>query len=241
MKRILNMLWKPWLEAAREGLDGMESLFPGLAGGALPLALLALTTLAGWFLYVPVHELMHALGCVATGGSVTELQIQPLYGGALLERVFPFVVAGGDYAGRLTGFDTGGSDLVFLATDAAPYALTVMGGFSLLRAGNRRRSPWLLGAGVVLLAAPLISLPGDYYEMGSILVSRLTGAGDLLRSDDLFALVGGFNERFPEGRAGWAGGVLLSALTGYLLACATLEASRLVANRLSPAAGTTKR
>jgi hypothetical protein len=80
---------------------------------------------AAWWIYVPVHELLHALGCVMTGGSVGELQIAPRYGGTLLARVFPFVVGHSDYAGRLSGFDTKGSDWIYLATDVMPYVLTV--------------------------------------------------------------------------------------------------------------------
>ena len=94
----------------------------------LDLLALALGLAAGWFVYVPVHELLHAAGCATTGGTVTRLEIAPLYGGALLARIFPFVVPGGDYAGRLSGFDTRGNDLVYLATDLAPFVLTLLPG-----------------------------------------------------------------------------------------------------------------
>jgi hypothetical protein len=225
----------------------MESVLLGPKGGVLPLVLLVVATAVSWFVYVPIHELLHAFGCMATGGTVSELQIQALYGGALLERIFPFVVAGGPYAGRLTGFDTGGSDLVYLATDVAPYLLTIVGGFWLLRVTRTRGNPLLFGPAVVLLAAPLISIPGDYYEMGSILVSRVLGLlggapepVQALRHDDLIALLGEFGERFPAPRAGWAAAVTLSTLVGYVLASATLAGSHTVAAWRSPSATATE-
>ncbi|HUU85518.1 MAG TPA: hypothetical protein VM243_18620 [Phycisphaerae bacterium] len=153
-----------------------------------------------WFVYVPIHELLHAAGCGVTGGTVTELQIAPHYGGALLELMFPFVVCGGDYAGRLSGFDTGGSDPVYLATDLAPFLLTVFIGVPMLRACTRAHRPVLFGASLVVGLAPVYNLFGDYHEMGSILTTRaaalVTGAPSVedspfaaLRSDDIFKLI----------------------------------------------------
>ena len=40
-----------------------------------------------WYVYVPIHELLHALGCAATGGTVTTLEVQTQYGGAILALV----------------------------------------------------------------------------------------------------------------------------------------------------------
>lgn len=161
-----------------------------------PWSALVIVVLAGaatWWVYVPVHELLHALGCVVTGGRVTELQIAPRYGGTLLARVFPFVVGDGSYAGRLSGFDTKGSDLIYLATDAMPYVLTVLIGVPLLKACRRAGRPALLGPAFVLALAPFYSLTGDYYEMGSIITTRVVGMlrGTLppYRSDDVIQLV----------------------------------------------------
>ena len=103
-----------------------------------------------WIVYVPVHELLHALGCAATGGDVSELQIQAVYAGALLARVFDFVVVGGEYAGRLSGFETHGRDLVYLATVLTPYLLSVFPGVTLLH---------VLSPGVVILGDPLALAP----------------------------------------------------------------------------------
>jgi hypothetical protein len=160
-------------------------------------ALLAAT--ATWWIYVPVHELLHAFGCLAAGGTVERLEIRPEYGAALLARWFSFVTVGSDYAGRLSGFDTGGNDLIYVVTVWAPYALSVVAGVPLLRAVGRRRhvgigSSALLGAAVVLAFAPFANLAGDFYELGSIPTSRvaggLTGADpQRWRSDDLPLLV----------------------------------------------------
>jgi hypothetical protein len=168
-------------------------------GRAIALALLA--AVVTWFVYVPIHELLHAAGCWVTGGTVTELQIAPQYGGGLLARVFPFVVSGGEYAGRLSGFDTGGSDLVYLSTDFAPFVLTVLVGVPILRICTRSHRPVLFGPALVVGMAPLYNLFGDYYEMGSIITTRAAagaaqgppaaegGAFAALRSDDVFKLI----------------------------------------------------
>ena len=161
------------------------------------LLLVFVAGIATWFVYVPIHELLHALGCYITGGAVSTLEIAPEYGGALLAHVFPFVVSGGDYAGRLSGFDTHGSDLVYLATDALPFLLTITVGVPLLKASTARHQPVRFGAAVVVALAPFYSLIGDYYEMGSIVVTRaatvLRGGATLayasLRSDDVILLV----------------------------------------------------
>ncbi len=160
-----------------------------------------------WFIYVPIHELLHVLGCVITGGDVSQLEIAPQYGGTLLARVFPFVVSGGEYAGRLSGFDWKGNDLIYLATDIMPYLLSIFIGVPLLRACGKRRRPILFGTAIVLGFAPIYNIPGDYYEMGSILTTRVvaTAAGSedgpspylTLRSDDVFKLIDEVTSR-PE-------------------------------------------
>jgi hypothetical protein len=131
-----------------------------------------------WWIYVPFHELAHAYGCILTGGEVSRLEIDPLYGAELLSRVFPFVAVGSEYAGQLTGFDTRGSDLIYLATDLAPFLLTILVGVPLLRCSAFwPRRPALraavFGAAIPVAFAPFISWLGDYYEMASLLVSRL--------------------------------------------------------------------
>ena len=108
---------------------------------------------------------------------MTRLEIAPQYGGGMLARIFPFVVSGSAYAGQLTGFDTYGNDAIYLVTVLAPFTLTVIAGVPLIKLAARPLvrpawRPWLLGASVPIAYAPFVSLFGDYYETGSILVSR---------------------------------------------------------------------
>jgi len=151
-----------------------------------------------WFIYVPIHELLHVAGCVVTGGSVSRLEIAPRYGGTILAEHIPFVMSGGDYAGRLSGFDTKGSDLIYLATDFGPFVLTVLFGVALVKLCKTRRRPVLFGVAMVVGLAPFYNVPGDYFEMGSIITTRaatlLTGSGPDpvfagIRSDDVFTLL----------------------------------------------------
>jgi hypothetical protein len=185
---------------------------------------------AGWWLYVPAHELLHAFGCLATGGSVDRLEISPEYGAALLARIFPWVAVGSDYAGQLVGFDTGGSDLVYLATVYAPYLLTIFVGVPLLRyVACARRRPvvrsMLFGLSVPVAYASFANLAGDMYEIGSIPASRLGAAistgGELSRwrSDDFLQLIGSL----VEGGISFTDGVVVASgfALGFLCAFAT--------------------
>jgi hypothetical protein len=198
---------------------------------------------ASWWLYVPVHELLHALGCVATGGSVTRLEMQAIYGAALLRRVFPFIVVGSTHAGRLTGFDTHGSDAIYLATDLAAFVPTVLVGVPLLRWSLRSRAPsaWTaaaFGAALPVALAPFLSITGDYYEIGSILVSRalalFSPAVDVsrYRSDDLFEL----GERLFASGVGATDVFVVTAalLVGFALALTTYQLGRAWDRRLAP-------
>lgn len=190
----------------------------------------------GWWLYVPVHELLHALGCLATGGTVSKLEVARLYGGDLLAAVFPFVVAESEYAGRLSGFDTGGNDWIYLATVLAPYLLTVWPGIWALGQVARRRSA--IGFGLVLpcAMAPLVSLPGDAYEIGSILVTWLPAwrsepMRQLLRGDDVQLRV----EALQAAGAGapWIG-FWAAVAVAVIWAFATLRLGSSVAALLEP-------
>lgn len=186
----------------KQPVDDVVACLNRLAESKRPFGAMAAMMVAmvvTWFVYVPIHELLHVLGCLATGGTVSELELAPQYGGALLARWLPFVVSGGDYAGRLSGFDWKGSDLIYLATDFGPFLLTVLLGVPLLQACGRRRRPALLGTAIVVGLAPFYNIIGDYYEMGSILTTRLatvvSGGGESIafagiRSDDIFKLIG---------------------------------------------------
>lgn len=180
------------LEDFFSGLDAALRTVSAVNIGVI-FVLFALT----WWLYVPIHELAHALGCIIGGGSVSRLEISPLYGGDILEKVFPFVYSGSDYAGQLTGFETNGSDLTYMLTVFLPFLLTIFLGVPLLR--SAAGSPPLaaavkLGIALPIAFAPFISFSGDYYEMGSIVVSRIAGSISSgvnsvgWRSDDVFKL-----------------------------------------------------
>lgn len=238
----LRLIWGPVREAAAEILVSADALLADRRPAWRSVGLLILSTLASWFVYVPAHELLHALGCFAMGGVVTELQVAPHYGGRLLEQVFPFVRSSGEHAGRLSGFDTRGSDLTYLVTDFAPYLATIVGAIPLLAASRRRRSALLFGPGAVLAAAPITSVGGDFFEMAGILVSRALALlrpgidAHLLRCDDVSALLGEFAERFPDHRAAWGLAILATLFVAWLLVSVTLLAMLGTGRRLAGAA-----
>ncbi|MCH8149947.1 MAG: hypothetical protein IH987_18535 [Planctomycetes bacterium] len=172
-----------------------------------------------WFLYVPVHELLHVAGCLMTGGEVTRLELSARYGANFLKEIFPFIVSGSNYAGQLTGFDTKGSDFIYLATDFLPFALSVLIGVPVIHFCMRGRRPILFGLGVVIGLAPFYNMPGDYYEMGSIMTTRVatwvTGSAPAIafegiRSDDIFSLMSDlFNDPGAKGIEG-AGAIAIA-------------------------------
>jgi hypothetical protein len=196
-----------------------------------PVLAIVIAALASWWVYVPVHELCHAFGCWVTGGAVTRLDIDPVYGAALLQRFFPFVHVGSAYAGQLTGFDTHGNDLTYLATDICPFLITILIGVPLLRAVPARRTPLraavCLGVALPLAFAPFIAVTGDYYEMGSILVSRLAVLWNPAvplsrwRSDDALKLASQFFGAAGDGTRGDALAMVAALLVGIVLVFGT--------------------
>ena len=226
-RSLSQSLLRPALDAFR-GLDRL------LDGGMASLAKIFLGLGLGWWLYVPVHELLHAGACLATGGGVERLEIDGMYGGALLAKIFPFVVSGSEYAGRLSGFDTGGSDFVYLATDFGPFLLTLFPGVWLLRHAVFKRRAFLFGLALPLALAPFISLTGDAYEIGSILTTSSGPWSDaassaLLRGDDVF-------KKFAELRAAGSsapwGGFGLAIALGFAWAEGTFALGALIARKL---------
>ena len=220
-------------------LAALERALPRVAPA--PIAALLAAIAASWWVYVPIHELLHAAGCILGGGEVTRLDIDAVYGAALLKRVFPFVSVGSDYAGQLTGFDTKGSDLTYLLTDFLPFTLTIAVGVPLLRFASTARSPLgaalALGASVPIAYAPFVSITGDFYEMGSIIATRVavlfSPSFDIRRwrSDDLFKLAG---ELFSGGGGGVADAAGLAAgfMLGAAAAFGTYAAGRLCATKM---------
>jgi len=224
--RVLALLRLP----LDDYLAALEVLLRGRSWAAAAAA--AVAAVAAWWIYLPAHELLHALGCLAGGGTVTRLEIDAMYGAAWLQRFFPFVAVGSRYAGQLTGFDTHGNDVTYLLTDALPYALTVLVGVPALRAAGRRApgigQALLFGAALPVALAPFISLAGDYYEIGSIVVSRLTAWAvpgfplERWRSDDLALLVDRLRGLDPGPLD--VAGVAVAALFGIALAFLTYAA-----------------
>jgi len=194
--------------------DVLHGLDRCLDRGVRGLILVALGLLAGWWVYVPVHELLHAAACQAAGGEVTRLEIDRLYGGSALARVFPFVVPASEYAGRLSGFNTRGNDWIYLATDLGPFLLTVFPGVWALRRAGAKGNAVLFGAALPFALAPFLSLTGDAYEIGSILTTHLPpwsgpAARELLRGDDLILKV---QELASAPDAPWGGAMLATAI-----------------------------
>ncbi len=219
-------------------LGGLERCLEvrGRDGAWRALALVGAGLVVGWWIYVPVHELLHAFGCLITGGSVSRLEIDVVYGGALLARMFPFVVAGSEYAGRLSGFDTGRSDVVYLATDLMPFLLTLFPGVWALRRAGGAGKAFLFGFWLPFALAPFLSVTGDAYEIGSIVITQLppwSGAVEVLRSDDVLRLV---PELAARHAAPW-GGLVAGAVVGVVWAFATYAAGAGIANLLRRSTG----
>ncbi len=219
-QRLASLWQAPWQGFERCLAAGWVG-FAGIFGGLV----------ASWWIYVPIHELLHASGCLIAGGSVSRLEIAPLYGGALWAKLVPFVVAESEYAGRLAGFSTHGSDLVYFVTVFFPYLLTLWPGVGLLLWAGRHGRAVQFGAALPVAFAPFISLWGDAYEIGSILATSLppwTSATEVLRRDDFFLLV---NELRTQATAPW-GGALCGLLFGMLWASATYLAGHGLAHGL---------
>ena len=205
----------------REMLHGLDAV---LRHGVRSLLLVAAGLVVGWWVYVPLHELLHAFGCLAAGGAVSRLEIAPMYGGGWLSALFPFVVAGGPYAGRLSGFDPHGSDWIYLVTDLAPFVLALFPGFWWLRRSALAGRPVAFGAALPAAFSPLLSLSGDAYEIGSLATIHLppwSGRRQLV-GDDLgikLAEIAGLADAHLLAGVGVAASLgLLWALTWMLLA-----------------------
>lgn len=184
----LIMPWRAFLPSLRLGFNSFEQLLD--AGGLKNLGICLVSLLVFWHLYTPIHELLHVGACLLSGGTVTELALKPQYGGLILAKIFPFVVADSDYAGQLTGFTTPNS-FAYAFVDLAPYLLSLPG-LAVIELARRGKKAWLFGPGMVLAYVGLMSIPGDFYEAVSLMTTKLAeghlpGAPvGVLISDDVF-------------------------------------------------------
>jgi hypothetical protein len=206
--------------------------------GAPALVAIAAACLASWWVYVPIHELMHAWGAQLGGATVTRLDVAEGYGGSFLQRFFPYVHVGSDYAGQLSGFDTHGSDVAYLLTVFFPYVLTIAIGMPIViyvaRAPVVSAGALLLfGAALPIAWASLLSITGDFYELGSILTSRIAHSvlgvdGTSWRGDDLVKIARPIIES-AQLRGADVAGVMVSFVLGVLLAFATCGIGHMLA------------
>ncbi len=224
-----------WAQPLRDYISLLEQ---GARHYSMPrLLLLLVAAIAGWWLYVPIHELLHAFGCLWSGGEVTRLELAPEYGAAWLQQIWPWIAVGSDYAGQLTGFDTGGNDLIYLITVLAPFSLTLLPGMTIwtwaMAANWQSSMVWAAtGFSFAMVAAPFISIFGDMYETASIIttqIAQLLGiSGELQRwrSDDMLLLV---RELMPM--LGWLDVIMLvsSCVLAIMLAWALYWAGRRLA------------
>jgi len=186
--------------------------------------------IVGWWLYVPVHELLHAAGCIIGGGEVGQLEIKPIYGGNILSRFFSFVVSESYYAGRLSGFDTHGSDWTYGMTIYFPFTLSLFG-FLFLDLAVRKKACFFFASLLPLTFAPLISLTGDFFELGSLFLFQIwAGPSEINRwliSDDIFRLLKDLHSGaigIPLSYSSFSY-MLVSFLTGSFLAWGTIMLS----------------
>jgi len=185
------------------------------------LLILFVTFLSSWWLYVPIHELMHVMGCILVGGEVNELALDPLYGGELLSKIFPFVVSDSDYAGQLTDFTTP-NKFAYFVVDLFPYLLSLPG-VLFIRLSIKFRYMWLFSIGFLLMYVPLTQMFGDFYEAASLGVGELMTLinpdlnPQLIISDDLFKLIKSLNEN-PTSSSFIYIFVILSFVLGLILA-----------------------
>jgi len=189
-----------WLTAYEDVMVDFIQPLQNLESILKPGLIVLLSTVITWFIYVPIHELLHVGGCVFTGGSVSELVMGPEYGATFLKNIFPFITpATTQYAGRVTGFEPNG-DMGYIVTVFAPFILSLFPGVLCLKLAFKKKKLWLMGPGIVMGLAPFYNLTGDFFEIGTILSTRLVNilfGGQpemlytkfwLLRSDDIFRL-----------------------------------------------------
>ncbi|MBN1878526.1 hypothetical protein JW823_00270 [bacterium] len=193
-------LFSGWILAYSDIHHGLILPFQRVDDRLKSLAILVSSIGLTWFIYVPIHELLHVGGCVITGGTVSELILGREYGADLLRHIFPFITPiTTQYAGRVTGFQPNG-DIGYLVTVFAPFILTVFPGVWFIGKALQTAKIWFWGPGIVMGLASFYNLTGDFFEIGTIFSTRLLDFVSLgfssevipsfweLRSDDVFRL-----------------------------------------------------
>ena len=167
-------------------------------GSNIKLLVLLLVFFISFWVYVPIHELMHAFATILVGGEVRELAIDATYGGVFFAKIFPFVVSESDYAGQLTDFTTPNKFAYFIV-DMFPYLLSLPG-VLLIRLAAKYKRLWLFSLGFLLMLVPMTQIFGDFYEAASLGIGELMSLvnpnldPDLIVSDDMFKLLGEIHE-----------------------------------------------
>jgi hypothetical protein len=222
---LLGYLAPAW----RDPWNGLNHLLAAKREAGLVWIFVGL--MAGWWLYVPIHELCHAWACWLGGGEVGRLEIDGLYGGHFWAAIFPWVVPESDYAGRLSQFSTGGSDLCYFFTCFGPFLLTLFPGVWWLRRAVARGSCFAFGCALPIALAPFMSWSGDFFEMGGIVLTQLPHFAmdsSSLRSDDLFRWIA---EVRQHPAPPWSAGLLMGMI-GSVLAFSTYAAADMISRRL---------
>ena len=165
-----------------------------------------------------------------------------MYGGRIAADYFSWIDSDTPYAGQLADFSTGGSDLCYLWLVLVPYLATPLAR-PLFRRADRKKSAAALAGGLLLAFVPLMSIPGDFYEAASIIVTDVAGGAvanaEALRSDDLPALVEALLT--PGAETPFAAWILVAVAallgTAGALACTAWALPPLGAERKGPRAG----
>lgn len=173
------MKWISWLWPYQEIKAVLQETFKCLeklmaSGKYSDIVLLMVGFIGCFFVYTPIHELFHVFATWGTGGEVRELALDPMYGGTILAKIFPFVVPESDYAGQLTGFSVP-NYWAYALVDWAPYILSLPGLWILTRttAGGKTL---LAGAGFMLTFVPITQFSGDFYEFWSLITTQILEA-----------------------------------------------------------------
>ena len=194
-------------------------------GSNKKLVILLLVFFVSFWIYVPIHELMHAFATFLVGGEVRELAIDATYGGVFFAKIFPFVVSESEYAGQLTDFTTPNKFAYFIV-DMFPYLLSLPG-VLLIRLAAKYKRLWLFSLGFLLMLVPLTQIFGDFYEAASLsmgeIMSLLNPSLDpnLIVSDDMFKLLSTIDES-SKGNLLIYISIALSLLLGLILAWLTI-------------------